>query len=104
MEPHHQYLAYSDMPIVAEDQGVLVLPQCMARLLACSPSLPQKALVIGEGASYTAAILGEMMAQVILLEAGILGGKTTEVLVEHPNVFLMESALEKERLQRGPLI
>ena len=101
---HHQHMAYADASLVAEDQGILLPPHFLARLLQAVPlDMQGKALVIGEGAAYTAAILGELMSHVILLEEHThLAAKQREILAMHPNVFLVEGPLVKGVASKGP--
>lgn len=105
LEEGHQETAYSDIFKGGNLRGSMLPPHFLGRLLQEAPLDGQgKALVIGGGSGYSAALLSGVMSLVFLLENHKNLVKRANELMDHlgiDNVFAVEGALDQGLPQQG---
>ena len=96
LPPALQPLAYADQNVKLGDGRVLTQPMVLARLLqAAEPSPGEKALVVGAGTGYSAAVLAACGCQVTALEdcAALLAHARLALAGIAPSVTLVSGPL-----------
>ena len=96
---HTRPLAYVDRAVAIGDGRFLAAPAVLGQLLTeMMPEPGQRALVIGAGTGYSAAVLGAMGLEVVAVESSPeLAAKAREL-----GVAAIEAPLEKGDPKRGP--
>lgn len=93
-------LAYSDhaVPVIGDAERLMMAPTAAARLVQlCNPKPDDFALVVGCGAGFTAALIGELASSVVAIESSeAMVSEATSVLSElgTENVVVVEADLE----------
>lgn len=99
-------IAYIDEAVKIADGRYLMEPMVMARLVqAAEPRETDVALVIGCGAGYTAAVLGQIVSTVVAVENdSALIKKANEILseLEIDNVAVVEGAFTDGYAKQAP--
>jgi protein-L-isoaspartate(D-aspartate) O-methyltransferase len=98
-------LAYADQNVPLGGGRVMLQPMALARLVhAAAPSNGDKALVVGAGAGYSAALLASLGCEVTALEPpGMLLDNAKQVLADlAPSVTLITGALPPGWAAGGP--
>lgn len=96
---HTRPLAYVDRAVAIGDGRFLAAPAVLGQLLTAMTAAPgQRALVVGAGTGYSAAVLGAMGLSVVAVESSPeLAAKARELGIE-----VIEAPLEKGDSKRGP--
>jgi protein-L-isoaspartate(D-aspartate) O-methyltransferase len=96
---HTRPLAYVDRAVTIGDGRFIPAPAVLGQLLtAMMPAPGQRALVVGAGTGYSAAVLGAMGLEVMAVESSPeLAAKAREL-----GVAVSEAPLEKGDAKRGP--
>lgn len=97
-------LAYVDAPQPLGNGRELLTPLSLGLLLQHADAEPaDKALVVGSGTGYSAAVLARLAGSVVALEADAgLAETARTALAASPNVSVVEGALEKGWAQGAP--
>lgn len=98
-------LAYADQNVKLADGRVLLQPMVLARLIqAAAPLAGEKALVVGAGTGYSAALLAALNCEVIALEEpGSLAALAKDALTAFaPSVRLVLGPLAQGWAVNGP--
>jgi protein-L-isoaspartate(D-aspartate) O-methyltransferase len=104
--PQFESLAYLDRELPARGgaKRKLLAPLTLARMLQAATVVPgDRALDVGGGSGYGAAILHAMGAKVVVLESdlGAAGAARTE-LERRANIVVVEGSLDRGAADRGP--
>ncbi len=104
--PEFESLAYLDRELPARGgaKRKLLAPLTLARMLQAATVVPgDRALDVGGGSGYGAAILHAMGAKVVVLELdlGAAGAARTE-LERRANIVVVEGSLDRAAADRGP--
>ncbi|MFA7441106.1 MAG: protein-L-isoaspartate O-methyltransferase [Sphingomonadaceae bacterium] len=93
--PERRLLAYIDAPQPLVDGRELYAPLTLGRLLEkAQPEKTGRALVVGAGNGYTAAVLSHLVAETIALEENpALASRARELLSGYDNVEIVEGPL-----------
>ena len=106
VEPAHASLAYLDREPPARGAKVrrLLAPMVLARLLQAATVVPRdRALDVGGGSGYGAAILAAMGAKVVLLESDVGAAEAAKIeLHSHVNATVVIDPLDSGAAGLGP--
>jgi protein-L-isoaspartate(D-aspartate) O-methyltransferase len=92
---HLRGVAYVDEALKLDSGRHLMEPAVLARLLqAAQPRAGERALIVGGGSGYSAAVLARLVEQVVLVEeAATLATQARAVLAATANVTVRQGAL-----------